>query len=48
MASSHQQQPSITQSMKFSDPVSILSRAAEFLTAGDYGTMLKLLELPDI
>ena len=27
----------------FSDPISIISKAAVFLTAGDYGTMIKLL-----
>ena len=47
VASSHQQQQPVTQSMDFSDPVSIISRTAEFLTAGDYGTMIKLLEILD-
>ena len=46
MASSHQQPP-LSQSMDFSDPVSIISRAAKFLTAGDHGAMLKLLEILD-
>ena len=41
------QQTSNSQSMDFSDPVSIISRAAEFLTAGDYGMMLKVLEILD-
>ena len=47
VASSQQQQPSVSQSMDFSDPVSIISRATEFLTAGDYGAMIKLLEILD-
>ena len=38
-----QQQTPLSQSMHFSDPVSIISRAAEFLTAGDYGMMSKVL-----
>ena len=42
----HQQTP-LSQSIDFSDPVSIISRAAEFLTAGDYGVMLKVLEILD-
>ena len=37
----------LSQSMDFSDLVSIISRAAEFLTAGDYGAMIKLLEILD-
>ena len=49
MASTHnqQQQVSLSQSMDFSDPVGIISRAAVFLTAGDYGTMIRLLEILD-
>ena len=47
MVSSQQQQPQVTQSMEFSDPISIISRAALFLTAGDYGAMIKLLEILD-
>ena len=42
-----QQQTPNSQSMDFSDPVSIISRAAEFLSAGDYGMMLKVLEILD-
>ena len=42
----HQQTP-LSQNTDFSDPVSIISRAAEFLTAGDYGMMLKVLEILD-
>ena len=42
-----QQQTSPTQNIDFSDPVSIISRAALFLTAGDYGMMLKVLEILD-
>ena len=50
MVSTHnqqQQQASRSQSMDFSDPVGIISRAAVFLTAGDYGTMIRLLEILD-
>ena len=49
MASTHQQQQqaTLTQSVDFSDPVGIISRAAVFLTAGDYGTMIRLLEILD-
>ena len=47
MVSSQQQQPQVTQSIEFSDPVSIISRAAEFLTAEDYGAMIKLLGILD-
>ena len=36
---------SISQRMNFSDPDSIISAAAVFLLAGDYGTMLKVLEI---
>ena len=35
------------QNIDFSDPVGIISRAAEFLSAGDYGMMLKILEILD-
>ena len=42
-----QQQASLSQNMDSSDPVSIISRAALFLTAGDYGLMLKVLEILD-
>ena len=42
-----QQQTPNRQSMGFSDPVSIISRAALFLAAGDYGMMLKVLEILD-
>ena len=49
MASGYQQQQQapLSQSMDFSDPVGIISRAAVFLTAGDYETMLKVLEILD-
>ena len=49
MVSTHQQQQqaSLSQSMDFSDPVGIISRAAVFLTARDYGTMIRLLEILD-
>ena len=46
MTTNHHQVP-LSQSMDFSDPVSIISRAALFLTAGDYGMMLKVLEILD-
>ena len=42
-----QQQAPLSQSIDFSDPVGIISRAAVFLHAGDYGTMLKILEILD-
>ena len=41
------QKVSLTQNMDFSDPVIIISRAAVSLTAGDYGTTIKLLEILD-
>ena len=41
------QQPLFSHNIHFSDPISIISRAAEFLTAGDYGTTIKLLEILD-
>ena len=41
------QKVSLTQNMDFSDPVIIINRAAVFLTAGDYGTTIKLLETLD-
>ena len=44
---SHQQQIPLSQSMDFSDPVSIIGRAALFLTAGDYGATIKVLEVLD-
>ena len=44
---SQQQQLSPNQNTDFSDPISIISRAALFLTAGDYGMMLKVLEILD-
>ena len=44
---SHQQQAPLSQSMDFSDPVSIIGRAALFLTAGDYGATIKVLEVLD-
>ena len=42
-----QQQASLSKNMDSSDPVSIISRAALFLTAGDHGLMLKVLEILD-
>ena len=42
-----QHQTLLSQHMDFSDPVSIINKAAEFLTAGDYGMMLKVLEILD-
>ena len=42
-----QQQAPLSQSLDFSDPVGIISRAAVFLHAGDYGAMLKILEILD-
>ena len=47
MACSQQQAP-LSQNVDFSDPDSIISRAAVFLTAGDYGATIKLLEVLDI
>ena len=44
MASSHQL-PTLSHSINFSDPVSIISRAALFLTAGDYGATIEALEI---
>ena len=42
-----QQQPPLSQNIDFSDPISIISRAALFLTAGDYGTAIRVLERLD-
>ena len=42
-----QQQVPLSQNMDFSDPVSIINKAAVFLTAGDYGMMLKVLKVLD-
>ena len=47
VAYSQQQQPPLSQSMDFSDPVNIISRAALFLTAGDYVAIIKLLGILD-
>ena len=47
LASSHQHSLMLNQSMDFYDPVSVISRAAVFLHAGDYGTMIKVLEILD-
>ena len=50
LISSHPQQnqlTSISLRMNFSDPASIISAAAVFLLAGDYGVMLKVLEILD-
>ena len=47
MAGSHQQQPPLSQSMDFSDPFIIIDRAALFLTAGDYGAAINVLEILD-
>ena len=44
---SHQQQAPLSQSLDFSDPVIIIDRAALFLTAGDYGATIKVLEILD-
>ena len=44
---SHQQQAPLSQSLDFSDPVIIIERAALFLTAGDYGATIKVLEILD-
>ena len=44
---SHQQQAPLSQSMHFSDPVIIIDRVALFLTAGDYGATIKVLEILD-
>ena len=41
VASHHQQQAPLGQSMDFSDPVIIIDRAAIFLTAEDYGATIK-------
>ena len=46
-ASDQKQQVLLSQSADFSDPVSITSRAALFLTAGDYGATIKVLEILD-
>lgn len=35
------------QSMDLTDPVSIINAAAVFLTAGDYGTTVRVLEILD-
>ena len=42
-----QHQTPLSLHMDFSDPVSIISKAAEFLAAGEYGTMIKLLGILD-
>ena len=42
-----QHQTTLSLHMDFSDPVSIISKAAVLLTAGEYGTMIKLLEILD-
>ena len=47
VASHQQQQAPLSQSMDFSDPVIIIDRAALFLTAGDYGATIKVLEILD-
>ena len=49
VASHHQQQQQgpLSQSMDFSDPVIIIDRAALFLTTGDYGATIKVLEILD-
>ena len=47
LASSHSHQLMLSQSMDFYDPVSVISTAAVFLHAGDYGAMIKLLEILD-
>ena len=47
VASHHQQQAPLSQSVDFSDPVIIIERAALFLTAGDYGATIKVLEILD-
>ena len=44
---SQQRQSPRRQSIDLTDPVSIINAAAVFLTAGDYGTMLKVLEILD-
>ena len=43
----HQQHLTLSQSTDFYDPVSIISTAAVFLHAGDYGTVIKILEILD-
>ena len=49
MVSSYQQQQQtpLGQNMDFSDPVCIIDRAAMYLHAGDYGVMIKVLEILD-
>ena len=47
MTSVNDQQALHSQNMDFSHPVSVISRVAEFLTAGDDGMMLKVLEILD-
>ena len=47
VASHQQQQAPLSQSLDFSDPVIIIDRAALFLTAGDYGATIKVLEILD-
>ena len=47
VTSSHQQQATLSQSIEFSNPISIIDRAALFLTAGDYGAAIKVLEILD-
>ena len=42
-----QQQAPSSQSMAFSDPVGIISRAAKFLHSGDYNRTIKVLEILD-
>ena len=44
LTSSHQM---LNQSMDFYDPISVIITAAVFLHAGDYGTMIKVLEILD-
>ena len=48
VASHQQQQAPLSQSMDFSDPIIIIDGAALFLTAGDYGATIKVLETEDI
>ena len=47
MISGHQQQATLNQSIEFSDPISIIDKAALFLNAGDYGATIKVLEILD-
>ena len=47
VASHQQQQAPFSQSMDFSDPVIMIDRAALFLTAGDYGATIIVLEILD-